>query len=96
MIVKYISKIGNIFTDQYKMVGKNKSGGEDEEHSVHRANEANVQVEIGNEQPEERSELVQPIEVDGTHEVKSKMSSKENKNSFLWSRNKKNQVRASS
>ena len=40
------------------MVGKSKSGGEDEEHSVHRANEANVQVEIGNEQPEERSELV--------------------------------------
>ena len=61
------------------MVGKSKSGGEDEEHSVHRANEANVQVEIGNEQPEERSELVQPIEVDDTHEAKSKMSFKEKK-----------------
>ena len=71
------------------MVGKNKSGGEDEEHSVHRANEANVQVEIGNEQPEERSELVQPIEVDGTHEVKSKMSSKEKKKQLLMIKEQK-------
>ena len=91
-----MSKIGNIFTDQYKMVGKNKSGGEDEEHSVHRANEANVQVEIRNEQLEEKSELVQPIEVDDTHEVKWKMSSKEKKKQLLMVKEKKSQVRASS
>ena len=63
-----MSKIGNIFTDQYTMVGKNKSEGENKDDSLHRENEGYDQVEIGNEQQEERSELFQeecePIEVD--------------------------------
>ena len=47
-----MSKIGNIFTDQYKMVGKNKSGGQNKDDSLHRANEGYDQVKIENEQLE--------------------------------------------
>ena len=88
-----MSKIGNIFTDQYKMVGKNKSGGENKDDSLHRENEGYDQVKIGNEQQEERSELVQeerePIEVDDSQEVKSKMSSKEKKEQLLMVKEQK-------